>query len=263
MILGFAVFLYVLLDGFDLGVGILYGFAPESSHRPMMSSIAPVWDGNETWLILGGVGLLAAFPLAFAIIIPAVYFPMLAMLLGLVFRGVAFEFQFKQPRSRRFWSLGFCVGSGLVAFSQGAVLGTLVQGIDVSGRNFGGGSFDWLSPFSAVTGVAVMLGYALLGACWLIIKAEGDLESWAREKAGFVSGVWCWESQLSVSGHRCRTPPSRHDGSPGLHQRSWRQSRWRHLASRWSGGAPSTEAARWDRSPLRSACLRCHTSGLQ
>lgn len=194
VILGFAVFLYVLLDGFDLGVGILYGFAPEASQRPMMNSIAPVWDGNETWLVLGGVGLLAAFPLAFAIIIPAVYFPVLAMLLGLVFRGVAFEFQFKQPRWRRFWSLGFCVGSGLAAFSQGAVLGALVQGVDVSGRSFGGDSFDWLSPFSVLTGVALMLGYALLGACWLILKGEGELEVWARQKGrlcfcGVVLGI--------------------------------------------------------------------------
>jgi cytochrome d ubiquinol oxidase subunit II len=181
-ILGVGVFFYVLLDGFDLGVGILYGFAPKSQQGLVMNSIAPVWDGNETWLILGGVGLLAAFPLAFAIIIPAVYFPVLAMLLGLVFRGVAFEFQFKQPRLRRFWSVGFCVGSGLAAFSQGAVLGTLIQGIEVSGRSFAGGSFDWLTPFTVTTGVALMLGYALLGAGWLIIKGEGELQSWAREK---------------------------------------------------------------------------------
>ena len=177
------VFLYVLLDGFDLGVGMLYGLAPERMRDLVMNSIAPVWDGNETWLILGGIGLLAAFPLAFAIIIPAVYFPVIAMLLGLVFRGVAFEFQFKHPPLRRFWSGGFCVGSAVAAFSQGAILGALIQGIQVSGRNFSGGSFDWLSPFSVVTGVALMLGYALLGASWLIIKAEGDLQSWAREKA--------------------------------------------------------------------------------
>ena len=134
-------------------------------------------------IILGGIGLLAAFPLAFAIIIPAVYFPVIAMLLGLVFRGVAFEFQFKHPPLRRFWSGGFCVGSAVAAFSQGAILGALIQGIQVSGRNFSGGLFDWLSPFSVVTGVALVLGYALLGASWLIIKAEGDLQSWARKKA--------------------------------------------------------------------------------
>ena len=180
-ILGLGVFLYVLLDGFDLGVGILYGFAPKASKELVMNSIAPVWDGNETWLILGGVGLLAVFPLAFAIIIPAVYFPVLAMLLGLVFRGVAFEFRFKQPRIRRFWAGGFCVGSAIAAFSQGAVLGAMVQGFKVDGRNFAGTSFDWLTPFSVLTGVALMFGYGLLGAGWLILKSEGALQAWARQ----------------------------------------------------------------------------------
>ncbi len=180
LILGAGVFFYVLLDGFDLGVGILYGFAPEASKDLVMNSIAPVWDGNETWLILGGLGLLAAFPLAYAIIIPAVYFPVLAMLLGLVFRGVAFEFRFKQPRIRRFWAGGFCVGSAVAAFSQGAVLGAIIQGFQVDGRNFAGGSFDWLTPFSVLTGVALMFGYSLLGAGWLILKTEGELQAWAR-----------------------------------------------------------------------------------
>ncbi len=180
LILGLGVFFYVLLDGFDLGVGMLYGFAPEASKALVMNSIAPVWDGNETWLILGGVGLLAVFPLAFAIIIPAVYFPVLAMLLGLVFRGVAFEFRFKQPRIRRFWAGGFCVGSAVAAFSQGAVLGAFIQGFEVNGRDFSGTSFDWLTPFSVLTGIALMFGYGLLGAGWLILKTEGDLQAWAR-----------------------------------------------------------------------------------
>ena len=180
-ILGLGVFLYVLLDGFDLGVGMLYGFAPKASEELVMNSIAPVWDGNETWLILGGVGLLAVFPLAFAIIIPAVYFPVLAMLLGLVFRGVAFEFRFKQPRIRRFWAGGFCVGSAVAAFSQGAVLGALIQGFAVDGRDFAGTSFDWLTPFSVLTGLALMVGYGLLGAGWLILKTEGELQAWARQ----------------------------------------------------------------------------------
>ena len=136
VILGLGVFLYVLLDGFDLGVGMLYGFAPEASKDLVMNSIAPVWDGNETWLILGGVGLLAVFPLAYAIIIPAVYFPILAMLLGLVFRGVAFEFRFKHPSLRRFWAAGFSIGSAVAAFSQGAVLGAVIQGFKVDGRRF-------------------------------------------------------------------------------------------------------------------------------
>ena len=181
VILGIGVFLYVLLDGFDLGVGTLYGLAPEPSKDLMMNSIAPVWDGNETWLILGGVGLLAVFPLAFAIIIPAVYFPILAMLLGLVFRGVAFEFRFKQPRLRRFWASGFCAGSAIAAFSQGAVLGALIQGFKVDGRDFAGSSFDWLTSFSVTTGVALMAGYGLLGAGWLIMKTEGEPQIWARQ----------------------------------------------------------------------------------
>ncbi len=180
LILAAGVFFYVLLDGFDLGVGMLYGFAPVGSKELVMNSIAPIWDGNETWLILGGVGLLAVFPLAFAIIIPAVYFPVLAMLLGLVFRGVAFEFRFKQPRIRRFWAHGFCFGSAIAALSQGTVLGALIQGFEVNGRDFAGGSFDWLTPFSVLTGVALMFGYGLLGAGWLILKTEGDLQAWAR-----------------------------------------------------------------------------------
>ncbi|PPQ33183.1 cytochrome d ubiquinol oxidase subunit II [Rhodopila globiformis] len=180
VILGIGVFFYVLLDGFDLGVGMLYGFAPEASKDLLMNSVAPIWDGNETWLILGGVGLLAVFPLAYAIIIPAVYFPILAMLLGLIFRGVSFEFRFRQPHVRRFWNGGFAVGSAVAAFAQGAVLGAMIQGFKVSGRNFAGTSFDWLTPFSVFTGIALMLGYGLLGACWLILKTEGDVQAWAR-----------------------------------------------------------------------------------
>ena len=179
-IIGLGVFLYVLLDGFDLGVGILWGFTPAESRPTVMNSIAPVWDGNETWLILGGVALLSVFPLAFAIIIPAVYFPILLMLLALVFRGVAFEFRFRQPWISGFWARGFCVGSALAAFAQGAVLGSILQGFKVEGRAFVGTSWDWLTPFSVVTGLALMAGYGLLGAGWLIIKTEGDLQLWAR-----------------------------------------------------------------------------------
>lgn len=180
-ILAAAVFLYVLLDGFDLGAGILYGFAPgEQARGLVMNSIAPIWDGNETWLILGGIGLLAVFPLAFAIIIPAVYFPLLLMLLALVFRGVAFEFNFKEPAIRRIWQRGFCFGSAAATFAQGLVLGTFIQGFRVEGRNFAGTSLDWLTPFSTLTGVALMFGYGLLGAGWLILKTEGELQDWAR-----------------------------------------------------------------------------------
>jgi cytochrome bd ubiquinol oxidase subunit II len=188
VILGLAVFFYVLLDGFDLGVGMLYGLAPERSKELVMNSIAPVWDGNETWLVLGGIGLLAAFPLAFAIIIPAVYFPILVMLLGLVFRGVAFEFRFEQPGIRRFWAWGFALGSAVAAFAQGAVLGAFIQGFRVNGRNFAGTSFDWLTPFSILTGIALMFGYGLLGAGWLILKSEGELQDWSRRAGRLCFG---------------------------------------------------------------------------
>ncbi len=181
LILGVGVFLYVLLDGFDLGGGILYGFAPDSRSRNLvMNSIAPVWDGNETRLILGGVALLAAFPLAFAIILPAVYFPIILMLLALVFRGVAFEFRFRDAEHRGFWDYAFCYGSALGAFAQGVVLGAFIQGFEVDGRHFAGGSFDCFTPFSLLTGVALMLGYALLGAGWLVLKTEGPLQAMAR-----------------------------------------------------------------------------------
>lgn len=182
-ILGLAVFLYVLLDGFDLGVGILYGFAPDTPSRNLiMNSIAPVWDGNETWLVFGGLGLLAAFPPAFAIIIPAVYFPILIMLLALVFRGVAFEFRFRDSENRTFWDHAFCFGSATATFAQGVVLGSFIQGFDVTGRQYSGGSFDFLTPFSLLSGAALLFGYGLLGACWLILKTEGKLQDAARRQ---------------------------------------------------------------------------------
>lgn len=184
-LLGLAVFYYVVFDGFDLGVGMLYGFAPDAEGRLVMNSIAPIWDGNETWLVFGGLGLLAAFPLAFAIIIPAVYFPILIMLLALVFRGVAFEFRFKGPALRRFWDGAFAAGSGLATFAQGVVLGTFIQGFKVDGRHFTGTSFDWVTPFALLTGVALMFGYGLLGAGWLVLKTEGALQDWAR-RAGRI-----------------------------------------------------------------------------
>ncbi len=180
-ILAIGVFLYVALDGFDLGVGMLYNFAPDRGAREqVMNSIAPFWDGNETWLILGSVGLLAAFPVAFAIIIPAVYFPILLMLLALIFRGLAFEFRFRDSERRTFWDHAFAAGSAVTAFAQGVVLGAFIQGFHVEGRQFVGGSFDCFTPFSIFTGIALMFGYSLLGAGWLIIKTEGALQDWAR-----------------------------------------------------------------------------------
>jgi cytochrome d ubiquinol oxidase subunit II len=181
VILAVGVFLYVALDGFDLGVGMLYNFAPGREDRNLvMNSIAPIWDGNETWLVLGSVGLFAAFPLAFAIIIPAVYFPILLMLLSLIFRGLAFEFRYRDAEHRTFWDHGFAIGSALATFSQGLVLGAFIQGFDVEGRHFAGSSFDCFTPFSVLTGLALMAGYSLLGAAWLVIKTEGQLQLWAR-----------------------------------------------------------------------------------
>ena len=161
LILGLAVFYYVVFDGFDLGVGILSGFVSPEWRRLMMNSVAPVWDGNETWLVLGSIGLLAAFPLAFAIIIPAVYFPIVIMLLALVFRGVAFEFRFKGRALQEFWGKAFCVGSAVATFAQGVVLGAFIQGFKVEGRHFVGTSFDFVTPFALLTGLALMFGYAL------------------------------------------------------------------------------------------------------
>ena len=180
-ILGVGVFLYVLLDGFDLGVGILFGFAPDTRSRNLiMNSIAPIWDGNETWLILGSVGLMAAFPLAFVIIIPAVYFPIAIMLLALVFRGVAFEFRYRDADHKSFWDHGFSWGSVIATFAQGIVLGSFIQGFKVDGRHFAGSSFDCFTPFSLLTGLALVLGYALLGAGWLVLKTDGEIQVRAR-----------------------------------------------------------------------------------
>ena len=184
-ILGLGVFFYVLLDGFDLGVGMLFGLAPDTASRNLiMNSIAPVWDGNETWLVLGGVGLFAAFPLAFSIIIPALYFPLLIMLLALVFRGVAFEFRFRDAERKGLWDHGFAYGSTVATFAQGVVLGAFIQGFKVDGRHFTGGAFDCFTPFSLLCGVALVFGYGLLGAGWLILKTEGDLQAGRRGRAG-------------------------------------------------------------------------------
>jgi cytochrome d ubiquinol oxidase subunit II len=198
-LLGLAVFYYVVFDGFDLGVGILYGLVPDEGRRTIvMNSIAPIWDGNETWLVFGGIGLMAAFPLAFAIIIPAVYFPILIMLLALVFRGVAFEFRFKHPRLKRFWDRAFNGGSLVATFAQGVVLGTFIQGFKIDGRHFAGTSFDWLTPFALLTGLALIFGYSLLGAAWLVLKTEGELQAWARQ-AGRICLIAVLAAILAVS----------------------------------------------------------------
>ena len=183
-IIAFSVAAYVVMDGFDLGIGILFPTFEVGRQRDLaMNSIAPVWDGNGTWLVFGGGGLLAAFPLAYAIILPALYAPLVAMLLGLIFRGVAFEFRWRDPAHRQFWDLAFCGGSLVATISQGITLGALLQGISVTGRAYSGGWWDWLTPFSLLTGVSLAVGYVLLGACWLIWKTEGPLQMHARRMA--------------------------------------------------------------------------------
>jgi cytochrome d ubiquinol oxidase subunit II len=174
-IIAFAIFAYVVMDGFDLGIGILFPALKGRERDVAMNSIAPVWDGNETWLVLGGGGLMAAFPVAYGIILSALYTPIIAMLLALIFRGVAFEFRWREPGHRRFWDAAFTLGSLVATFAQGVTLGGLLQGIAVNGRSYGGGWWDWLSPFSVLVGVALVCGYALLGATWLIMKSEGSL----------------------------------------------------------------------------------------
>ncbi|MGF1544511.1 MAG: cytochrome d ubiquinol oxidase subunit II [Parvularculaceae bacterium] len=179
-LLAFAVFVYVVLDGFDLGIGNLFPFQRAGEERDVaMNTVAPVWDGNETWLVLGGGGLFAAFPLAYAIVMPALYAPFVIMILALVFRGVAFEYRWRDKAHEKIWDRSFHYGSLAATFCQGIVLGAFVQGIEVEGRAYAGGWFDWLTPFSLMCGVALTAGYALLGAAWLILKTEGDL----REKA--------------------------------------------------------------------------------
>ncbi len=190
LIIVFAVFVYVVLDGFDLGIGILFpSFAVGHDRDTAMNSIAPVWDGNETWLVLGGGGLLAAFPLAYGVIFSALYAPIIAMLLALVFRGVAFEFRWRDPAHRAYWDISFTGGSFVAALAQGVVLGALLQGIVVSDRAYAGGWWDWLTPFSLVTGFSVVIAYALLGATWLILKTEGNLQRHATRLAWWFGGA--------------------------------------------------------------------------
>ncbi|MDB5565179.1 MAG: cytochrome d ubiquinol oxidase, subunit [Tardiphaga sp.] len=179
-IIAFAVFVYVVMDGFDLGLGMLFPLFPKKEDRDvMMNSVAPVWDGNETWLVLGGGGLMAAFPLAYSVLMPALYTPMIVMLLGLVFRGVAFEFRWRSRRERNLWDIAFAGGSMLATLAQGVALGAILQGVNVNGRHYGGGWWDWLTPFSILTGFALIAGYGLLGATWLVMKTEGELRDHA------------------------------------------------------------------------------------
>jgi cytochrome d ubiquinol oxidase subunit II len=180
-LIGVALLAYALLDGFDLGVGILFPLGRDEEERDrMMNSVAPVWDGNETWLVLGGGGLFAAFPLAYSLVLTALYAPVIGMLLALILRGVAFEFRFRTKRAKIYWDGAFIGGSTAAAFFQGVMVGALVQGIRVEDRVYAGGWFDWLSPFSVLCGIALVTGYALLGASWLVIKLDGELQARMR-----------------------------------------------------------------------------------
>lgn len=184
LLLAVAIAMYVVLDGFDLGMGILFPFAASETEKDqMMSSVAPFWDGNETWLILGGGGLLVAFPLAYSIVMPALYLPVIFMLLALVFRGVAFEFRHVADTSRFLWNIAFAGGSTLAAFFQGVLLGGFVQGIKVENNAFAGGPLDWLTPFALLCGVGVVAGYALIGCVWLVMKTDGAAAARARARA--------------------------------------------------------------------------------
>ena len=178
-LIGFGLMMYVLMDGFDLGQGILFPFAPnEKARDTMMNSVAPIWDGNETWLVLGGAGLLAAFPLVYSVFLPALYIGVFLLLAGLIFRGIAFEFRFKANKSKHLWSWSFAVGSTVASFAQGAVVGAYIQGFETEGFVYSGGALDWLTPFTVITGLGLVAGYALLGSTWLILKTEGELQEW-------------------------------------------------------------------------------------
>lgn len=182
-VIGVAVAMYIILDGFDLGIGIVFPFARDEAERDqMMRSIAPFWDGNETWLVLGGAGLFVAFPRAYAIIMPAMYLPVIVMLLALVFRGIAFEFR-TVSHSKTGWSKAFFVGSTIAAFAQGVILGGMIQGINVKDGAYAGGSFDWATPFALLCGLALVAGYGLLGVTWLALKTEGPVAIRARRQS--------------------------------------------------------------------------------
>lgn len=200
-VIAFGVMMYVLLDGFVLGLGILAPFAEDEDQLDhMMNTAAPIWDGNETWLVLGGAGLLAAFPKVYALVLSALYLPVLLMLIALVFRGVAFEFRFKAKTLRRAWGVAFWLGSVFAAFAQGVILGAIVEGMPLQEGKYVGGAFGWFSPFSMLTGLSVMSGYALLGATWLILKTDGGTQRVARTLArpltlnvfGFIGQVSAW-----------------------------------------------------------------------
>lgn len=189
-IIGFGVFLYVALDGFDLGIGLVFPLFNEQGDREvMLNTVAPVWDGNETWMVLGGASLYAAFPVAYSVLLPATYLPIVAMLCGLIFRGVAFEIRGKARRTQHLWDTAFMLGSAVATFAQGVILGTLLSGIPVIDGTFAGGPFDWFTPFNLFTGLGLMVTYAALGCGWLLIKTDGDLHRRMRKLMWPLTGL--------------------------------------------------------------------------
>lgn len=186
-VIALSIIVYVILDGFDLGVGILFGTTKDEAHRlDLMKTVAPFWDGNGTWLVIAGAGLFATFPSVYAIFMGAFYIPVLLLLVGLIFRGVAFEFRYRSVQMRWFWDIGFFIGSVVVAFVQGAAIGAMMRGIPVVDEQFAGTSMEWLHPFSVLTGIGLVFGYALLGACWVIMKSEGELRDWAYRRVRWL-----------------------------------------------------------------------------
>ncbi|HTO46714.1 MAG TPA: cytochrome d ubiquinol oxidase subunit II [Burkholderiales bacterium] len=185
-----AMLVYVILDGFDLGVGVLFGTTREEEARAqMMNTVAPFWDGNETWLVIVGAGLYAAFPVVYAVFLGAFYIPVLLLLFGLIFRGVAFEFRHRSRGMRWLWDWGFFLGSAVAAFVQGAAIGAMMRGIPVADNQYAGGAFDWVAPFPVLTGIGLVLGYALLGAGWIALKSEGGLREWAFARIPWLAGA--------------------------------------------------------------------------
>ena len=188
-IIAVAILVYVVLDGFDLGVGILFGTTSDASLRDeMMAAISPFWDGNETWLVVVGASLFAAFPVVYAVFLPAFYIPVLLLLFGLIFRGVAFEYR-HGAGARLPWDRGFFAGSTVAAFVQGAAVGAMIRGIPVVNNQYAGGPLEWLRPLPVITGIGLVLGYALLGAGWLTLKSEGALRDWAWRRVPWLAGA--------------------------------------------------------------------------
>jgi cytochrome d ubiquinol oxidase subunit II len=256
-LIGVAVAMYVILDGFDLGIGILFPFARTERHRDlMMNTVAPFWDGNETWLVLGGGGLWVAFPQAYAVLMPAMYLPLIIMLLALVFRGVAFEFRWVARTSKVWWNRAFWMGSALAAFSQGVILGSLIQGVTVKDGVFAGGALDWLTPFSMLTGVAVIAGYALLGATWLVMRTEGEVAERARGQAKLLLGaVLAFMAVVSLWTPLTVDAIAAHGTSVLASSTSMRSSSSVSTLASTSGGMPPmafpSSARRWSFSMLR------------